>query len=264
MISLAVMNQKGGVGKSMLSSQFAFYCALKLNLKVLFLDLDQQGNSSKTISMSGLAVISGTTGGEVIAQAKQIQEKNQFLLVKSDRTLSRLESAGTERHKIFLRNFMTVIKQVSEDYDICIYDTSPTPDIRALCSLTCSDYVVSPVELNQEALDGVQALYENIQRIKQINRSLTFLGLVPNRVMSTPYQRENLQALVMKYGNILLKDEKGRAVCIPTRTAIGEAQAAGRPLWAGDKSTSERTFREVKRVFDSIARAMNLQTQSVE
>lgn len=261
MIRLSVMNQKGGVGKSMLSAQFAFYCALKLDLRVLFVDLDQQGNSSKTLAKSGCAAVSQTTSGRLLSQAKPIEEQAQFLLIGADRLLSRLESEGTTKHKTFIQNFYSSMQKVSDDFDICIYDTSPTPDIRALSALACSDYVVSPVELNQEAIDGVQALYENIQRVKEINHSLKFLGLVPNRVMSTPFQKDNLRSLILHYGQILLKDSSGKSVFIPNRTSIGEAQSECRPLWLGAKSTSEKAFREIKKVFDALSDAMHLQSE---
>ena len=50
---LAIMNEKGGVGKSMVACQFAFYAALKRGLRVLVLDFDQQGNTTNTLTHSG-------------------------------------------------------------------------------------------------------------------------------------------------------------------------------------------------------------------
>lgn len=47
---LAIMNEKGGVGKSMVACQFAFYAALKRGLRVLVLDFDQQGNTTNTLA----------------------------------------------------------------------------------------------------------------------------------------------------------------------------------------------------------------------
>lgn len=49
MITLTVINNKGGVGKSFLSTQFAFYCALKRGLRTLFIDLDPQAHSSNCL-----------------------------------------------------------------------------------------------------------------------------------------------------------------------------------------------------------------------
>ena len=50
---LAIMNEKGGVGKSMVACQFAFSAALKRGLCVLVLDFDQQGNTTNTLTHSG-------------------------------------------------------------------------------------------------------------------------------------------------------------------------------------------------------------------
>ena len=54
MITLTVINNKGGVGKSFLSTQFAFYCALKRGLRTLFIDLDPQAHSSNCLFDSKL------------------------------------------------------------------------------------------------------------------------------------------------------------------------------------------------------------------
>lgn len=264
MIKLAVMNQKGGVGKSMVSSQFAFYCALKLNLRVLFIDMDQQANSSKILKISELAQVSKETAGHLIAKGGSIQERTSFLLVSADPLLAHLESQGKACYNQFIKNFYQVLTDIKEEYDVCIFDTSPTPDVRAVCALALSDYAISPIELNQEALDGVQALYKDIEKVQAINPELSFLGLLPNRVISNPFQKENLRDLVSAYGKILLKDPSGRAVCIPSRSAISEAQAQGRPIWSGDKSTAEKVWRETKRVFEALAYAMNLEKNSIE
>lgn len=260
----SIMNQKGGVGKSMVASQFAFYCALKLNLRVLFVDLDQQGNSTKVLRSSGLAKQSAKTAGQLIYNGGTIPEKDEFLIVGADPLLAHLESEGKASYNKFIKNFYLTLNEIKENYDVCIFDTSPTPDVRAVCALALSDYAISPIELNQEALDGVQALYKDIEKVQAINPELNFLGLLPNRVVSNPFQKENLRDLILAYGKILLKGSDGKAVCIPSRSAISEAQAQGRPVWTGDKSTAEKVWREIRRVFEALAQAMCLESRVVE
>ena len=56
MKTLAIINEKGGVGKSFIATQFALYCRFKLGNRVLVVDLDQQRNTSDILINSGLCV----------------------------------------------------------------------------------------------------------------------------------------------------------------------------------------------------------------
>lgn len=107
MKKISIMNQKGGVGKSMVASQFAFYCALKLNLRVLFVDLDQQGNSTKVLRSSGLAKQSAKTAGQLIYNGGTIPEKDEFLIVGADPLLAHLESEGKASYNKFIKIFIS-------------------------------------------------------------------------------------------------------------------------------------------------------------
>lgn len=57
---LTVANERGGVGKTLLSVQFAFYCAFKFGLKVAVIDLDQQANATNSIRSNQNCVVSDT------------------------------------------------------------------------------------------------------------------------------------------------------------------------------------------------------------
>ena len=67
---LAIMNEKGGVGKSMAACQFAFYAALKRGLRVLVLDFDQQGNTTNTLTHSGKCCVATVSTGKLLVNAE--------------------------------------------------------------------------------------------------------------------------------------------------------------------------------------------------
>ena len=46
-------------------------------------------------------------------------------------------------------------------FDVCVIDTNPNPDIRLIAALASADFVLSPIQLNQEAIDGVRALLQS-------------------------------------------------------------------------------------------------------
>ena len=258
MIKLAVMNEKGGVGKSFIATQFAFYCALQRNLKVLVIDLDQQCNTSKCLENSGNCTVSQVTSGVLLHNGKEISEQAQFLLIKGDKLLSRLESTGVDNHNAIVTNFYRSLEKIQNNFDICIFDTNPSPDIRAVSALALSDYALCPIQLNQEALDGVQQLFDNIERVREINPELKIAGLLPNQVVNTPFQKENFKMLVENFGALLLKSRSGKVVAVPQRTAVAEAQSECRPVWTGSKSTAEKTWKEIRPVFDAIADSVGL------
>lgn len=62
---LAVINEKGGVGKTFVTTQFAYFCRYKLGNRVLVVDLDHQNNSGDILSQSGLCQVNAFSAGEV-------------------------------------------------------------------------------------------------------------------------------------------------------------------------------------------------------
>jgi chromosome partitioning protein len=111
-----------------------------------------------------------------------------------------------------------------------------------------------------------------------MNPELQFIGLLPNLVEATPYQRANLAQLVTSYAKFLiaLPGDSVRYAFVPARTAIAEAQACGSPLWqlrysapsaeqgAIDpkamplRTAAREAWREVRPVFDEIERQMGM------
>jgi chromosome partitioning protein len=103
-------------------------------------------------------------------------------------------------HTPFARNLGNFLKSVGDEFDVCPIDTHPHPDIRLIAALATGDFVVSPIQLNQEAIDGVRALLYHprvgIHKIKAVlNPKLNLVGLLPTLVEPTPLQRENFAGL---------------------------------------------------------------------
>jgi chromosome partitioning protein len=257
MKTYVLANQKGGVGKSALAVQFAFFLTLLKGLRVLFLDLDHQRNSSKAIRTSGLATISQIPASRVLTQKVSGVEEEKFVLLAADNIeLLRMERQET-MHNTFANNLHSFLQAVDGDFDICIIDTNPNPDIRQLSALVVSDFVLSPIQLNQEAIDGIGDLlnHENIG-IKKIqatlNPKLQLIGILPNLVEPTPFQRENFRDLSAAYAKLLIPMETGFAA-IKKSTAVPESQAAGLPIWKLGKTSGREAWTQIKPVFEKIA-----------
>ncbi len=250
---LSLLNEKGGVGKTAVACQLAYFLVAQ-GKRILFIDIDHQGNSTKSIKLSRKAVTSGTTASVLLKERITDIEESSFVLVPTDDDLRRMEKQP-ERHNEFATNLKAFLDEVGTRFDYIIFDTNPNYDIRSLAALVVSDYVLSPIQLNQEALDGVGSLIGNINRVKQtLNHTLQLIGILPNLVEHTPFQRANFAQLAEAFSSLLivLNDEERTIAYIPTTTAMAEAQASGAAIWEMKKTSARQAWRKIKPFFIEI------------
>lgn len=251
MKTLVLANQKGGVGKSAVATLLAHHLA-QPGWRVLVIDLDHQGNLTRPLKASGRvtcatctsdALLTGHDGGMPIAS---------FVLVPADRALLGLERQP-DQHAAFARNLRAFLARMDGCFDVCIIDTNPNPDIRVIAALASADYVISPIQLTMEALDGVSALLNHervgIRKIKAVlNPKLHLIGLLPTMVEATPFQRANLVQIIERFFPLLIPLEDGsrRFASLPRRSSVAEAQAHGEVLWEMKKSAAREAWRDVE------------------
>ena len=251
MKTLILANHKGGVGKSAVATLLAHYCHGQGH-RVLAIDLDHQGNFSSTVTLSKRACVAPTTSDQLLIRPKVTLPADGFVLVPAADALLGLERQPLQ-HTPFARNLRDFLKSVDDQFDVCVIDTHPNPDIRLIAALATGDFVLSPIQLNQEAIDGVRALLHHprvgFHKIKGVlNPKLTMIGLLPTMVEPTPFQRANFLALVNKYAPMMIKlsDAVGDFARIPKRSAIAEAQADGLLLWEMKKTAARDAWAEIE------------------
>ncbi len=262
MKTLVLCNQKGGVGKSAASTLLTHYLAHK-GRRVLAIDLDHQGNLTTPLKMSGrLAVAEITSDALMTGPLVDLPDLPQ-VLVPSGRALLGLERQPA-LHTPFARQFRAFLARVDRSFDVCIVDTNPNPDIRVIAALASADFALSPIQLNQEAMDGVAGLLNHdrvgLRKIQAVlNPKLTLIGLLPTLVEPTPYQRANFVQVVQRYHALLIRTgtEAGAFASIPRRSCIAEAQSEGAVLWEMKKTAARDTWHEIE---PSLARIAALVT----
>jgi chromosome partitioning protein len=261
---LTLANQKGGVGKSAIATQFAHYLR-SLGFSVLVIDLDHQQNTSAPLRLSPAVTTADFSSSALFSQdTLPVLPAAPFVLIGGDDRLSMLEREAS-RHNAYANRFRAALKAYDR-FDVCIVDTNPNPDIRYATALICASHVLAPVQLNQEAIAGISALLGHprygVKRIQaSLNPGLTFLGILPNLVEPTPFQRGNFQALAASYGSLLLSQRTEAGVSfgyIQKRTAIAEAQAAGQFVADLPKTSARDAWRDIKPVFEMIAMGLGL------
>ena len=264
MKTIVLCNQKGGVGKSAVATLLAHLLAQR-GQRVLAIDLDHQGNLSKPLRLSGRAAISGFSADTLMTGNAPPLPDQPFVLVPGDRALLGLERQP-ERHTPFARQLRAFLAKVDAAFDVCVIDTNPNPDIRVIAALASCDFVLSPIQLNQEAMDGVSGLLNHdrvgLRKIKAVlNSKLSLIGLLPTMVEPTPFQKANFLQIVQQYHPLMIRigDGPGAFASMPRRSCIAEAQAAGAVLWEMKKTAARDAWREIepslKRIADIVTAA---------
>ena len=260
MKTLVLANQKGGVGKSAVATLLSHYFVQKGH-RVLAIDLDHQGNFSNALLLSQRVGLVSVTADLLLSGGIAAVPQQSFVLVASGRGLLGLERQPT-LHTPFARNFRAFLSSMDQRFDVCVIDTNPNPDIRLIAALASTDHVLSPIQLKQEAMDGVAALLDHervgLRKIKAVlNPKLRLIGLLPSMVEATPFEKVNLIQVVRKYQSLLipLSERPGDIASIPRRSAIGEAQAQGAVLWEMKKTAARDAWREIE---PSLARIVEI------
>ena len=262
MKTLVLCNQKGGVGKSAVATLLVHLLAHR-GRRVLAIDLDHQGNFSKPLRLSGRVAVSAFASDALLTDRPPALPDQPFVLVPGGRGLLGLERQPA-LHTPFARNFRTFLAAVDSAFDVCVIDTNPNPDIRVIAALVSADFVLSPMQLNQEAMDGVSGLLNHervgLRKIKAVlNPKLALIGLLPTMVEPTPFQKANFVQVVQQYHPLMIRigDGPGAFASIPRRSCIAEAQAEGAVLWEMKKTAARDAWSEIE---PSLARIADIVT----
>lgn len=218
---IAVINQKGGVGKSTTALAIGAGFILK-GYKTLYIDLDAQGNLSYTLKASntGYNVIGVLQGPETIKE--EIQNTEQGDIIASSPALSGADTLLTETGKEYrLKEAMESIKDL---YDYVIIDTPPSLGILTINALTACSGIIIPAGADIYSLQGISQLKGTIETVKKYcNSSLEILGILLTRYNSRAIISREVAEMLEKTAeglNTKLYNTKIREC-----TAIKESQA---------------------------------------
>jgi chromosome partitioning protein len=216
--------------------------------------------------MSGRATHAGFSADKLLTGTTPAMPTQPFVLVPADRMLLGLERQPT-LHTPFARQFRVFLTAVDAAFDVCVIDTNPNPDIRVIAALVSADFALSPIQLNQEAMDGVSGLLNHdrvgLRKIKAVlNSKLTLIGLLPTLVEPTPFQKANFLQIVQQYHPLMIRigEGPGAFASIPRRSCIAEAQADGAVLWEMKKTAARDAWHEIEPSLRRIADILTART----
>ena len=235
---IALVNQKGGVGKTTSSINLAASLG-ELNKRVLLVDLDPQGNSTTGVGIN-----------------KSDYSKSMYELLKDDATLKEviiktnfknlyvipatINLAGIDfelmeiqsRNSSFIKGSQLKkhLEEIKDTFDYIIIDCPPSLGILTTNALTAADSVIIPVQCEFFALEGIMQLLNTIAMAqKNLNPTLDIEGVLLTMLDS----RTNLGLEVVEEVKSYFK-ERVYDTIIPRLVRLSEAPSHGKPILAYD------------------------------
>ena len=232
---IAVVNQKGGVGKTTSTVNLAASVALK-GQKVLLMDIDPQGNATSGLGVNKREL--ETSSYDVIVSSLPIEKAIRKTEFENLWVLpSNMNLAGAELELVDMKHRESKIKNavapIKADFDFIFLDCPPSLGLITLNALCAADTVLVPIQCEYYALEGLSQLMSTIRQVKRLyNPHIEMEG-----VLLTMYDgRLNLtQQVVGELKRFFPK--KVYATAIPRNVMLSEAPSYGLPIHYYDKNS---------------------------
>ena len=190
MINIAVINLKGGVGKSVTTCNLAAQLAAE-QYSVLVVDVDKQGNTSKFFKRCDYEQpsLAEVLLGDARASDAIVETSPSVDLLPADMRMLKANRNilmdVTEPQQYRLRD---ALRKVAANYCYCLMDCPPDLDMGSINALCAADWVIIPVDCDEWACDGMAEILDQIARVQMYyNPHLKILGVLLTKYRNTKY-----------------------------------------------------------------------------
>ncbi len=204
MKTISFINLKGGVAKTVSTINMAYALATFHGKKLLVVDNDKQGNTSKTLGVHSYehkSIANVLTSRNLLLE--EVIRPTNIPNVHCIPANMSLQHALLEVQLDNLRpqhnRLNKALDTIEEDYDFCIIDNAPDLNMSTVNALVASDEVIIPVKIDEYAFDGLGELLEQIEVVQEnMNPSLTLAGCLITCYQRTEADRQGKEHLQNK------------------------------------------------------------------
>ena len=232
---IAVVNQKGGVGKTTSAVNLAAAVGAK-GKKVLLVDIDPQGNATSGMGLNKRelekssydVIINGTPAREVIHKTEF--DGVDVLPANMNLAGAELELVDANRRESSLKTALALVKA---EYDFIFMDCPPSLGLITLNALCAADTVLVPIQCEYYALEGLSQLMATVRQVKRLYNPMieiegVLLTMYDGRLNLTNQVVEELKRFFPK---------KVYSTPIPRNVKLSEAPSYGQPVMYYDKKS---------------------------
>ncbi len=229
--TVAVINQKGGVGKTTTTINLAAYLG-RSGHSVLVVDGDPQGNSTSGLGLDKHNV--SATLYDVLFSRAEVSDtirptnSDKVFVIPSNANLAaaEFELAGEVGRELKLRQVLSKV-----DYDYILIDCPPSLGLLSINALAAASDVLVPVQTEYYAMEGLSLLLDTIQKVKQaLNPNLNLLGIILTMYDSRTSLASQVEQEVKKHFGA-----KVFSAVVPRNVKLAEAPSYGRSIIDHDK-----------------------------
>lgn len=235
---IAVVNQKGGVGKTTITINLGIGLA-NAGKKVLLIDFDPQGSLTDCMGFPEPDLMDVTVAKALMNSINDVQMDKGYGILRHEEgvdvlpgniDLSGLEVsfANVRGREHVLKNYLAHIK---DDYDYILIDCAASLGVLTINAFVAANSVIIPTRAEKPSIRGLQQLLRTIGKVrKSMNPEMKIEGVVPNMVdVRTNYAKDIVKLLTEAYGGPLKVFDS-----IPQSVRMAETSAAGKSIFAYD------------------------------
>ena len=247
-MKIIILNQKGGAGKSTISTNMA-YCLAMSGKKTLLIDMDPQAHSSvifctdipRNQTVGELLSSKSCKIDNVIRQAvlgeNEEPVENLFIIPSNIHLAITAEQITTKIHREKLLH--NHLKKIEKDYDFIIIDCPPTVNVLTINAIYTSDMILIPTIYGRYSLDGIADLFKSIEDVKE-SSDFKYMILRNGRDSRNKLSNVFVEEQLEPYRKNLLK------TVIRRNEAINQAQMNNEPVMVFDpRSCGAEDFKEL-------------------